>query len=287
MSHSIQSFFHEDTSTFTHLLVDEASRQAALVDPVMDFDQKSGRTATTSIDNILTQVEQQGLTLKYVLETHAHADHLTSASYIREKTGAEVVIGNPITTVQGTFKKIFNEGDRFSADGHQFDVLISEGDELLLGETRIRPLATPGHTPACHSLVVNDSDVFVGDTIFAPDVGSARCDFPGGDAGTLYASMKRLLALGDNVVLHLCHDYPPAGRPVKSAVTVAEERADNIHVHDGISREEFIRMREERDATLEMPRLILPSLQVNIRAGDFPEAEDNGVSYLKLPLNLL
>ena len=287
MKHHIQSFFHEDTSTFTHLLVDEATRQAALIDPVLDFDQKSGRTGTMFIDGILADIQAKALVLKYVLETHAHADHLTAAAYIREKTAARVVIGSTITTVQSTFRKIFNEGERFLPDGHQFDLLISDGDVLELGESRIRALSTPGHTPACHSLVVNGTDVFVGDTIFMPDVGTARCDFPGGDAGILFDSVKRLLALGDDVVLHMCHDYPPAERPVSSSVTVADQKASNIHVRDGISRDEFIRLREQRDAGLEMPRLILPSLQVNIRAGDFPEAEDNGVSYLKLPLNLL
>jgi len=287
MSHHIQSFFHEDTFTFTHLLMDDATAQAALIDPVMDFDQKSGRTSTEFIDEILARIKDQDLTLKYVLETHAHADHLTSADYIRKQTGAAIVIGSPITTVQGTFKKIFNEGDRFVADGHQFDQLIHDGEEIILGESRIRAIATPGHTPACHSLLVNNSDVFVGDTIFAPDVGSARCDFPGGDAAVLWESVKKLMALGDGVVMHLCHDYPPEERDVISAVTVGEQRKENIHMKDSVSREDFIGMRAERDATLDMPRLILPSLQVNIRAGALPEAEDNGVSYLKLPLNLL
>ncbi|MAS25933.1 MAG: MBL fold metallo-hydrolase [Oceanospirillaceae bacterium] len=287
MAHQIESFFHEETFTFTHLLVDEGSGKAALIDPVLDFDQKSGRTSTGFIDAILNRVSERKLSLQYVLETHAHADHLTSADYIRGQTGAAIVIGSPITTVQGTFKKIFNEGERFVADGHQFDHLIEDGEELLLGSTHIKAIATPGHTPACHSLLVNDSDVFVGDTIFAPDVGSARCDFPGGDAGTLWDSVHKLMALGDDVVIHLCHDYPPEGRPVTSAVTVGEQRRSNIHMKDDVSRDEFIRMRSERDAGLEMPRLILPSLQVNIRAGALPEAEDNGVAYLKLPLNLL
>ncbi|WP_430462105.1 MBL fold metallo-hydrolase [Thalassolituus sp. LLYu03] len=287
MSHTIDSFFHEETFTFTHLLADSVSGAAALIDPVLDFDQKSGRTGTAFIDAILSKVAEKGLTLRYVLETHAHADHLTSADYIRRQTGAAIVVGQPITTVQATFKKIFNEGDGFVADGHQFDRLLADDESLLLGATQIRALATPGHTPACMSLVVNHSDVFVGDTLFMPDVGSARCDFPGGDAGTLFDSVQTLLALGDDVVLHLCHDYPPNGRAVVSSCTVAEQKAHNIHVRDGISRDDFIAMREARDATLDMPRLILPSLQVNIRAGAFPEPEENGVSYLKLPLNLL
>ena len=287
MSHQIESFFHEDTFTYTHLLTDSGSAQVALIDPVLDFDQKSGRTGTQFIDAILAIIASRGLTLSYILETHAHADHLTSADYLRQRTGARVVIGLPITRVQQTFKTIFNEGERFQPDGHQFDRLLADGESLMLGNTRITAMATPGHTPACMSLRVNDSDVFVGDTLFMPDVGSARCDFPGGDAGTLYDSVQKVLALGDDVVLHMCHDYPPQGRAVRSCVTVAEQKAANIHMRDGISRDEFIRMRQARDATLDMPRLILPSLQVNIRAGAMPEPEDNGVSYLKLPLNLL
>lgn len=287
MSHQIESFFHEDTFTYTHLLTDTGSGLAALIDPVLDFDQKSGRTGTQFIDAILAIIASRNLSLSYILETHAHADHLTSADYLRQRTGARVVIGLPITRVQQTFKKIFNEDGRFQPDGHQFDHLLGDGESLMLGSTRITAMATPGHTPACMSLVVNDSDVFVGDTLFMPDVGSARCDFPGGDAGTLFDSVQKVLALGNDVVLHMCHDYPPEGRAVRSSTTVAEQRAANIHMRDGISRDEFIRMRQARDATLDMPRLILPSLQVNIRAGAMPEPEENGVSYLKLPLNLL
>lgn len=283
----IDSFFHADTSTFTYLLTDKATGQAAIIDPVLDFDQKSGRTSTSFIDDILAQVAQQSLTLKYVLETHAHADHLTAADYIRQHSNAQIVIGADIRQVQGTFKKIFNEDERFVADGRQFDQLVSDGDRLPLGDSNIDVLATPGHTPACVSYRVNQQDVFVGDTLFMPDVGTARCDFPGGDAATLYQSVQRLLSLPDTTVLHLCHDYPPSERPVCSAVTVAEQRADNIHVKAGISETDFIQMRTERDAGLDMPRLILPSLQVNIRAGAFPQAEENGVAYLKLPLNLL
>lgn len=284
---TITSFLHEDTSTYTHVLTDTATGCSAIIDPVLDFDQKSGRTSTLSTDQILAQIRNQGLTLQYVLETHAHADHLSSADYIRRQSGARVVIGKPIVQVQETFRKIFNEDERFQADGHQFDLLLGEGDELALGNSLIRVMNTPGHTPACISYVVNGQDVFVGDTLFMPDVGTARCDFPGGDAGTLYDSIQRLLALGDEVVLHLCHDYPPAERPMSSRCTVAEQKAANIHVRTGINRDEFIALRTRRDATLDMPRLILPSLQVNIRAGAFPQAEANGVSYLKLPLNLL
>jgi glyoxylase-like metal-dependent hydrolase (beta-lactamase superfamily II) len=286
MSHTIQSYIHEDTSTFTHLLVDDGSLSCAIVDPVLDYDPKSGKTDTGFIDRILDDIASRALNLKLVLETHAHADHLTSAAYIREKTGASIVIGQEIKGIQKTFASIFNETGDFRADGSQFDILLGDGAELLLGDTRIKSIATPGHTPACASYVINESDVFVGDTLFMPDVGTARCDFPGGDAGTLYDSIGKLLALGDDVVLHMCHDYPPESRTeLRSAVTVGEQRRDNIHVGDKHSRDDFIAMRTKRDSGLAMPRLIFPSLQVNIRAGDFPAPENNGVSYLKVPLN--
>ena len=285
MSHTIQSYIHEDTSTFTHLLVDDGSLSCAIVDPVLDYDPKSGKTDTGFIDRILDDIASRGLN-PLVLETHAHADHLTSAAYIREKTGANIVIGQKIKGIQKTFASIFNEAEDFRADGSQFDIPLGDGAELLLGDTRIKSIATPGHTPACASYVINESDVFVGDTLFMPDVGTARCDFPGGDAGTLYDSIGKLLALGDDVVLHMCHDYPPESRTeLRSAVTVGEQRRDNIHVGDKHSRDDFIAMRTKRDSGLAMPRLIFPSLQVNIRAGDFPAPENNGVSYLKVPLN--
>ena len=286
MSHTIQSYIHEDTSTFTHLLVDDGSLSCAIVDPVLDYDPKSGKTDTGFIDRILDDIASRGLNLKLVLETHAHADHLTSAAYIREKTGANIVIGQKIKGIQKTFASIFNEAEDFRPDGSQFDILLGDGAELMLGDTRIKSMATPGHTPACASYLINDTDVFVGDTLFMPDVGTARCDFPGGDAGTLYDSIRKLLSLGDDVLLHMCHDYPPESRAeLRSAVTVGEQRRDNIHVSDDHSRDDFISMRTERDSGLAMPRLIFPSLQVNIRAGDFPAPENNGVSYLKVPLN--
>jgi glyoxylase-like metal-dependent hydrolase (beta-lactamase superfamily II) len=281
----IQSFYHQDTSTYTHWLEDTEHHLSLIVDPVLDFDQKSGRTSTGFIDAILGQLAQQDSRLVYVLETHAHADHLTAADYLRRKFGADIVIGQPIKKVQGIFREVFNEPQSFVADGHQFDVLVAEGDSLILGNHQIRVLATPGHTPACVSYVVDDQLAFIGDTLFAPDTGTARCDFPGGDANTLYDSIQKLFALGDEARLYLCHDYPPAGRELISSVTVAEQRHQNIHVRDSISREEFVALRTERDRGLEMPRLILPSLQVNIRAGALPEAEDNGIAYLKLPLN--
>ena len=286
MSHTIQSYIHEDTSTFTHLLVDDGSLSCAIVDPVLDYDPKSGKTDTGFIDRILDDIASRGLNLKLVLETHAHADHLTSAAYIREKTGANIVIGQKIKGIQKTFASIFNEAEDFRPDGSQFDILLGDGAELMLGDTRIKSMATPGHTPACASYLINDTDVFVGDTLFMPDVGTARCDFPGGDAGTLYDSIRKLLSLGDDVLLHMCHDYPPESRAeLRSAVTVGEQRRDNIHVSDDHSRDDFINMRTKRDSGLAMPRLIFPSLQVNIRAGDFPAPENNGVSYLKVPLN--
>ena len=285
MTVSISTYFHEDTFTATHLVVDKDSGEAVIVDPVMDFDQKSGHTSFAFIDEVLAAA--QGFKITYVLETHAHADHLSAGDYIRQQTGARVVIGKLITQVQSTFANIFNEGPEFKSDGHQFDVLVSDGDELRLGEHVIRVLATPGHTPACVSYVLNDSDVFVGDTLFMPDVGSARCDFPGGDAATLYQSVQKLLALGDEVMMHLCHDYPPEGRDIQTSISVAQQKADNIHLGEHISEAEFIAMRSARDEQLQVPRLILPSLQVNIRAGALPAAESNGVAYLKMPLNLL
>jgi glyoxylase-like metal-dependent hydrolase (beta-lactamase superfamily II) len=292
MAIQVTTVFDPDTFTATHLLVDVASGEAAIVDPVLAFDQKSGRTDTHAIDTLLAQAERQQLTLRYVLETHAHADHLTSADYIRQRCGAEIVIGQPITQVQQIFADIFNEGDAFLRDGSQFDRLVGDGDVLKLGDTAIEVLATPGHTPACVSYLVAGEAVFVGDTLFMPDVGSARCDFPGGDARTLYQSAQRLLALDDDVTMYLCHDYPPAGdageaRPVQTQVSVKQQRLHNIHLREGISEDEFVALRRGRDAGLDVPRLILPSLQVNIRAGAFPQAEDNGSHYLKIPLNQL
>lgn len=282
---SIQSYFHKETNTFTHVLTDLASGQCAIIDPVLDYDAKSGRTSTAFIDQVLADIAESAASLVYVLETHAHADHLTSAAYIRQSTGAKIVIGKKITGIQKTFATIFNEDNRFCTDGSQFDVLLTEGDVISLGDTQIRAIATPGHTPACATYLIDDTDAFIGDTLFMPDTGTARCDFPGGDANTLYDSIQRLFALGDEVQLHLCHDYPPTERDVFSVVSVAEQKSQNIHIGGEHTRESFVALRTKRDAGLAVPRLILPSLQVNIRAGDFPEPEDNGVSYLKIPLN--
>lgn len=287
MSTHIETHFDQFTATASHIVVDTASQQAAIVDPVMGFDQKSGTTDVTLITTMLLRVKEMGAQVKYVLETHAHADHLSSADYIRQQTGAEIVIGKPITQVQNTFASIFNETDVLACDGSQFDHLVEDGDQLSLGETLINVIATPGHTPACVSYLIGDEAVFVGDTLFMPDVGSARCDFPGGDARTLYRSAQRLLSLDAGLQMYLCHDYPPANRDIQTRVSVAQQRRENIHLRDGISEDEFVALRTERDNTLEVPRLILPSLQVNIRAGAFPVAEENGTSYLKMPLNVL
>lgn len=283
----IKSFFHHDTSTWSHVVADTASAKAAIIDPVLDYEQSTGHIYTDFADEILRYIEQQQLEPVYLLETHAHADHLSASDYLRNKTDAKIVIGKLITQVQSTFAKIYNESSEFCTDGSQFDILLSESQSLTLGESDIRVINTPGHTPACVSLLINDKDVFIGDTLFMPDTGTARCDFPAGDAGTLYDSIQKLYLLDDQVNMHLCHDYPPQGRTPVSSVTVGEQKTQNIHVHTGVSREAFIKLRTERDATLNKPRLILPSLQVNIRAGALPKPEANGTSYLKVPLNTL
>jgi glyoxylase-like metal-dependent hydrolase (beta-lactamase superfamily II) len=286
MKTDVMPFFDAATSTWSYVVADPRTRQAAIVDPVLDFDAASGRTARANADRLLGVVEERALDVAWILETHAHADHLTAAAYLRDRLGAAVVIGAGIARVQRTFSRVFNLGAQFATDGSQFDRLVEDGDVLALGEASIRVLATPGHTNDSVSYAVGDV-VFVGDTLFAPDVGSARCDFPGGDAGVLYASVHKLYALGDATRLFLCHDYPPAGREAQCETTVAAQRAGNIHLRGEVDLEAFIALRTARDATLAMPKLILPSIQVNIRAGRLPPAEDNGVSYLKLPLDML
>lgn len=282
----IQAFFHEPTSTVSYLVWDEASSHAAIIDSVLDFDPKSGRTGTQSAQAILDAVEAKGLTLVWILETHAHADHLSAAPFIKTATGAPIVIGERIKVVQGVFKGVFNLDD-VTPDGRPFDRLVKDGDRLALGALEIEVLHTPGHTPACVSYHIGDA-VFVGDTLFMPDYGTARADFPGGDARTLYRSIRKILALPDNTRLFLCHDYRAPGRQAYAwESSVAEQRRANIHVRDGVSEDEFVALREARDKTLEMPALILPSIQVNIRAGELPRPEANGVRYLKLPLNAL
>ena len=287
MNPEIKTFFDEATFTATHVVWDPQTKKAAIVDSVKDYDPKSGRTRTTSADEVIDFVKKQGLTAEWILETHVHADHLTAAPYLQDKLGGKIAIGARINTVQGVFKKVFNAEDDFATDGRQFDKLFEDGETFKIGTLEARVIHTPGHTPACSTYVIGDV-AFVGDTLFMPDFGTARCDFPGGDARTLYRSIQKILALPPETRIFLCHDYKAPGRDeFVWETTVAEEKAKNIHVHDGISEDDFVKMRTERDKTLEMPVLILPSVQVNMRAGELPPAEDNGVRYLKIPLDAL
>lgn len=282
----IRAFFHAPTYTVSYLAWDPESKEGAVVDAVLDFDAKSGRTDTTSAREILDFAKREGVTIRWVLETHAHADHLSAAPFLKQETGAPIAIGSKIVVVQETFGKVFNLTD-LVPDGRPFDRLVSDGDRLPLGNLEIETLFTPGHTPACVSYEIGDA-VFIGDTMFMPDYGTARCDFPGGDARVLYRSIRRILSLPPETRLFLCHDYKAPGRDEYVwETTVAEQRARNVHIRDGVSEDEFVSMREARDKTLDMPALLLPSVQVNIRAGQLPEPEGNGVSYLKLPLNAL
>ena len=283
---TIRPFFDTQTGTVSYVVSDNATRAAAAIDPVLDYDFKSGRTATAAVDSMLAYLRAEGLALQWILETHAHADHLSAAHYLQESAGGRIAIGENIREVQATFKKIYNLDDSFLPDGSQFDHLFKDGETFMIGEVEVRALWVPGHTPADMAYVV-DGAAFVGDTLFMPDVGSARADFPGGDAPTLFRSMRRLLDLPPATRLFVCHDYPPEGREAKWETTVAEQRTSNIHVHDGIGEEEFVAMRTARDASLEVPTLILPSLQVNVRAGRLPPSDENGISYLRIPLNVL
>ena len=281
-----QAFFDTGTWTVTYAVWDRATRRAAIVDPVLDYDFKSGHTGTASADRVLAYVEAERLQVDWILETHAHADHLSGARYLQGKVGGKVAIGENIREVQATFKKIYNLERSFLPDGSQFDHLFRDGETFMIGEVEATALLVPGHTPADMAYRVDDA-VFVGDTLFMPDVGTARADFPGGDAHTLYRSIRRLLALPPETTMYVCHDYPPKGREAAWQTTVAAQRAGNIHVRDGISEDAFVAMRKARDATLEVPTLILPSIQVNVRAGQMPPAESDGVSYLKIPINAL
>ena len=281
-----QAFFDPDTWTVTYVLADTASGHAAIVDPVLDYDFKSGRTSTTSADQVLAYVADKGLHIDWILETHAHADHLSGAHYIRDRVGGRIAIGENIRTVQSTFKAIFNLERAFLPDGSQFDHLFKDGETFMIGNAQATAMWVPGHTPADMAYLIGDS-VFVGDTLFMPDVGTARADFPGGDAHELYQSIHRLLALPPQTRVFVCHDYPPESRLPAWESTVAEQRAKNIHVHDGVSESAFVAMRSARDATLGMPTLILPAIQVNVRAGEMPPPESNGVVYLKIPVNTL
>ena len=284
---TVKAFFDNDTNTVSYVVTDPQTRHCAIVDSVLDYDPKAGRTHHDSARQIVAYVKQEGLTVDWLLETHVHADHLSAAPWIQQQVGGKLAIGEHIRTVQDTFGKVFNAGTEFARDGRQFDHLFADGDTYKIGNIEARAIHTPGHTPACMSHVIGDA-VFVGDTLFMPDYGTARCDFPGGDARTLYQSVQKLLALPDDTRMFLCHDYLPESRSeYQWETTVGDQRRDNIHVHEGVSEEEFVSMREKRDATLDMPRLILPSVQINMRAGHLPPEEDNGVSYLKIPLNAL
>ena len=284
MTHQIQAFFDDATWTVSYVVFDEPGGHCAVIDSVLDYDPKSGRTRTQSADRLASFIESQRLTLQWILETHAHADHLSAAHYLRSRLGGRIAIGAAIAQVQEVFKAVFHLEPGFSTQGRQFDHLLQDGEVFPIGRLQAKALAVPGHTPACVAYQVGDA-VWVGDTLFMPDVGTARCDFPGGNAHTLYQSIQRLLSLPPQTRLFMCHDYPPQGRPPAWQTTVAAQREHNIHVRDGTTEAAFVQLRTARDATLEMPVLILPAVQVNIRAGAMPPAEDNGVSYLKIPVN--
>ena len=286
MTPQVKTFFDEPTFTFSYVVSDPETKQCAIVDSVLDFDYAAGKTDTASADEIIAYVQAEGLTVEWIIETHVHADHISAAPYLQEKLGGKLAIGEHITTVQNVFGKAFNEGTAFQRDGSQFDYLFKDEEQFKVGNIEARAMHTPGHTPACMSYLIGDA-LFVGDTLFMPDYGTARCDFPGGDAHTLYVSIQKIFALPDETRMFMCHDYKAPGREhYLNETTVGEERLHNVHVGEGKCEQEFIKMRTERDATLSMPRLILPSVQMNMRAGHMPEPEDNGQSYLKVPLNL-
>jgi glyoxylase-like metal-dependent hydrolase (beta-lactamase superfamily II) len=284
----VEGFFDPGTSTVSYLVLDTVTRQCALIDSVLDYDPASGHTATDSADKLIARVAGLGAKVQWILETHVHADHLSAAPYLKQRLGGKTGIGLQVTTVQEVFGKLFNIGSDMARDGSQFDHLFANGETFSIGALECRALHTPGHTPACMTYVISDGNetaAFVGDTLFMPDYGTARCDFPGGDARTLFRSINKLLSLPANTLLYMCHDYQPGGREVQFVSTVAEERRHNIHVRNGIGEEEFVALRSKRDASMAMPTLLLPSVQVNLRAGNFPEPEANGTRYLKIPLN--
>ncbi|NOT58542.1 MAG: MBL fold metallo-hydrolase [Deltaproteobacteria bacterium] len=286
MSMQMQHFFDPNTWTLTYLVYDQDSRQGVVIDPVMDFDPKNGRTRNESSEGVARYIDAHRLTLLYALDTHAHADHLSGMQFFRQRYGAQTVIGARITQVQQRFRDLYNLGPTFPVDGRQFDRLLNEGERLTIGGLYLTALHTPGHTPACMTYQIGDA-LFVGDTLFQPDYGTARCDFPGGSAAALYDSIQRMYAMPNPTRLFTCHDYQPDGRPLRYESTVGEQKATNIQLNGRTTKEEFIAFRAQRDATLAAPVLILPALQVNIRAGHLPEPESNGVAYLKLPLNVL
>ncbi|MHA6206186.1 MBL fold metallo-hydrolase [Dyella soli] len=283
----VKAFFDEASNTFSYVVWDPATRQAAVIDSVLDYDAASGRTRHDSADAMIAFVQAQALTVAWVLDTHVHADHLSASPYVQSRLGGKLAIGEHIRAVQQTFGVVFNTGDAFPRDGSQFNHLFTDGERYRLGEIEAMALHTPGHTPACMTHVIGDA-AFVGDTLFMPDYGTARCDFPGGDAGQLYRSIQRIFALPGDTRVFLCHDYKAPGRDeFAHETTIGQERQSNVHVRDGVSEEAFVTMRRTRDATLAVPRLLLPAVQVNMRAGHLPPPEDNGISYLKIPLNAL
>lgn len=287
MPTQVASFFDTATSTVSYIVHAGAGSACAIIDSVLDYDPKAGRTHTESADKLIAFVHEHKLTVQWLLETHAHADHLSAAPYLQTHLGGTIAIGESIRQVQGVFQKIFNLEADFALDGSQFGHLFHPDENFMIGDIPAQAIHVPGHTPADMAYVIDSKMVFVGDTLFMPDVGSARCDFPGGNAHTLYKSAQRILSMPGDTILYMCHDYPPASREASWKTTVAEQRAGNIHLHDGTTEAEFVEMRSKRDATLDMPTLILPAIQINIRAGHFPPAENNGVAYLKLPLNAL
>lgn len=286
MKPNVQAFLDQESETFSYVVYDHEGGHAAVIDPVLDFDAKSGRTRTEGVQRIIDFVRKHDLTLAWVLESHAHADHLSAAPYVRDQLGGKVAIGENIREVQKIFRVLFNFERDFISDGSQFDHLFADGDTFSIGELTGTVMYSPGHTPADVAYRIGDA-LFVGDTLFMPDVGTARCDFPGGDAAALYRSVEKLLSLPEETRIFVCHDYPGDAREHKAQTTVKAQRAENIHVHEGVSEREFVAMREARDATLSVPRLIIPSVQVNVRGGNLPPAEENGTVYLKVPLNVL
>lgn len=285
MNPHVKAFFDEATFTFSYVVTDPATKKCAIIDSVWDYDPASGRTSTASADAVIAYVEGEGLEVEWIMETHVHADHLSAAPYLHERLGGKMAIGKNIIVVQDVFGKLFNAGTDFHRDGRQFDVLFEDGDTFQVGSIEAKAIHTPGHTPACMTYVIGDA-AFVGDTLFMPDFGTARCDFPGGDAKILFESIQKIFALPDETRLFMCHDYKAPGRDTyENETTVGAEKAGNIHVHDGVSEGEFVSMRTSRDKELDMPRLILPSVQVNMRAGEMPPPEENGIRYLKIPLD--
>lgn len=282
----IEPFYDNDSSTFSYVVADPTEKKCAVIDPVLGYDFRSARTNTRGVDQLIQYIQQHQLQLDWILETHVHADHLSAAYYIKQQIGGEIAIGGQVPCVQETFKAIFDMGEKFIANGQQFDRLLEDNESLQIGKLTVTALNTPGHTPACISYMVADS-VFVGDTLFMPDYGTARCDFPGGDARTLYRSIQRIFALPDDTKLYMCHDYDTENASNRFVSTVKQQKTENIHIHTGINEEEFITLRHKRDSQLAMPDLIIPSVQVNIVAGQMPEAQDNGIQYLKIPLNVL